>query len=383
MSAPLPRSVFTAAMDRSLRVGFVTPHNPHDRKAFSGTVHHAVRALSAVRGLEVKVLGGHRPLPWHHRLSRRFTAQQPVSLCWSDFVGVDVVVGLVATRLLLEASALTQAPLVHVTDATPSFLREVYGFTIPRAADAEEARVLAAARRIVYSSDYMAERAVSEFGRAFRDRVGAITFGTNCDDLPETLPEKPDLSPVRLLWVGSQWVRKGGEIALSAARTLHASGMDVHLTLVGDVPDTVRSGPGIEVAGYLDKSRPKHAARLRELYAGAHVFVLPTRADCTPMVLAEAGAHGTPVLVTDTGGVGSLVIEGVNGRLLAPGASPADWATAIRMMTRNRARHAALCRASFEHARTRLTWDAWAQRMAVFLRTEFVAAEARRAVAAA
>jgi glycosyltransferase involved in cell wall biosynthesis len=99
------------------------------------------------------------------------------------------------------------------------------------------------------------------------------------------------------------------------------------------------------------------------------------------MVLAEAGAHGTPALVTDTGGVGSLVIEGTNGRLLAPGASPADWATAIRMMTRNRTRHAALCRASFDHARARLTWDAWAQRMAALLRAEVAVEELRRAAA--
>jgi glycosyltransferase involved in cell wall biosynthesis len=381
MSAPLPRSAFTAAMERPLRVGFLSPHNPHDRSAFSGTVHHAARALAAVPGLEVAVLGGHRPLPWHHRVSRRFLSRHPIDLSRTDLDGIDIVVGLVASPLLLQASALTRAPLVHTTDATPAFLREFYGRDIPRAVDAQEARVLKACRRIVYSSDYMAERAVAEFGSVLRDRVGAVVFGTNCDGLPDALPTKPDLAPVRLLWVGSQWVRKGGEIALSAARILRATGVDVHLTLVGDVPATVRSGPGIEVAGYLDKSRPKDAARLKSLYEQAHLFVLPTRADCTPMVLAEAGAHGTPALVTDTGGVGSLVIEGVNGRLLAPGASPADWATAIRVMTRNRTRHAALCRASFDHARTRLTWDVWAQRMAALLRAEVAVEDLRRAAA--
>jgi hypothetical protein len=50
MSAPLPKSVFTEAMHRPLRVGFLSPHNPYDPSAFSGTVHHAMRALSAVRG---------------------------------------------------------------------------------------------------------------------------------------------------------------------------------------------------------------------------------------------------------------------------------------------------------------------------------------------
>jgi glycosyltransferase involved in cell wall biosynthesis len=368
-------------MARPIRVGLLSPHNPHDPTAFSGTVHHAARALSAVPGLEVEVLGGHRPLPWHHRLSRRFTGGRSANLSWADVAGLDIVVGLVASRLLMEAAAHTRVPLVHVTDATPAFLREVYGYDLPRAADAEEARVLMAARRIVYSSDHMAERAIAEFGRVIRDRVSVSVFGTNCDGLPTAMPVKPETGPVRLLWVGSQWVRKGGEIALSAARLLQETGTDVHLTLVGDVPATVRPAPGIEVAGYLDKSRPRQAARLRALYSQAHLFVLPTRADCTPMVLAEAGAHGTPLLVTDTGGVGSLVVEGTNGRLLASGASPADWATAIRTMTRNRTRHAALCRASFDHARTRLTWEAWAQRMAALLRAEVAVEELRRAAA--
>jgi glycosyltransferase involved in cell wall biosynthesis len=373
--------VFAAAMDRPIRVGFLSPHNPNDRTAFSGTVHHAARALSAVPGMEVRVLGGHRPLPWHHRLSRRLRAPRPVSLGQSDFAETDIVVGMVATHLLLQASVLTRVPLVHVTDATPAFLRDVYGHDIPRAADVEEARVLNASRRIVYSSDYMAERAVTEFGSILRDRVSAAVFGTNCDDLPEEIPAKPELAPVRLLWVGSQWTRKGGEIALSAARILRDKGIDVHLSLVGDVPASVRPDQGIEVAGYLDKSRPRDAARLKALYAQAHLFVLPTRADCTPMVLAEAGAHGTPVLVTETGGVGSLVIDGVNGRLLSAGASPADWATTIRNMTRNPVRHAALCRASFDHARTRLTWAAWAQRMAALLRAEVAVEDLRRAAA--
>lgn len=381
MSAPSLRSVFATAMDSPVRVGLLSPHNPFDPTAFSGTVHHATRALSAVPGLEVVVLGGHQPLPWHHRLSRRWTEQRPADLIWPDLVGLDAVVGLVASRLLLEASALTRAPLVHVTDATPSFLREVYGYDIPRAADAEEARVLAASRRVVYSSNYMAERAVAEFGGALRDRVSTAVFGTNCDDLPAAIPAKPDMGPIRLLWVGSQWVRKGGEIALSAARTLREAGADVHLTLAGDVPATIRSGPGIEVAGYLDKSSPRQAARLRALYAQAHVFLLPTRADCTPMVLAEAGAHGTPVIVTDTGGCGSLVVDGVNGRLLAPGASAMDWAAAIRTMTRDPVRHAALCRTSFDDARTRLTWNAWAQRMAALLRAEIAMQTLRRAAA--
>lgn len=55
---------------------------------------------------------------------------------------------------------------------------------------------------------------------------------------------------------------------------------------------------------FLDKNRPKDAARLSALYAEAHLLLLPSRADCTLTVIAEAMAHGTPVLATDVGGIG-------------------------------------------------------------------------------
>jgi len=381
MSAPMPKAVFAEAMERPLRVGLLSQHNPFDRSAFSGTVHHAARALSAAGGIELKVLGGHRAIAWHHGLSRRFRPLRPVAASPAELAGLDVVVGLVATDLLNGVAALTRVPLVHVTDATPAFLRDVYGWDVPAAASLAEARVLAAARRVIYSSDYMAERAVAEFGPAIGSRVCAVPFGTNLDNLPLAMPHKPGPDPLRLLWVGSDWVRKGGEIAVAAFDILRAAGCDVHLTLVGDVPAHVAPGPRLTVAGYLDKNRPRHAARLRALYAEAHLFLLPTRADCTPMVLAEAGAHGTPVLVTETGGVGSLVREGVNGRLLPSAATPTDWARAVRSMTSDRARHEALCRASFGHARARLSWDAWAGSVAAHLRDE-VTGPAHRPAAA-
>lgn len=379
MSAPQVQSRFTEPFAQALRVGFLCPHNPFDRTAFSGTPCHAARALGNADGIALRIIGGHRPRAWHDRLTRRFRAAkfapQP-----SEFEDLDIIVGLVATGPLLEVGAMTQVPLVHVTDATPAFLREFYGRDVPREADLAEALALSAVQFAVYSSDYMAERAVAEFGAGLRKKIVAIPFGPNCD-LPTTLPPKPPLSPLRLLWVGSRWERKGGAIALAAFDLLRAEGLDVELTLVGDVPGDVARRPGLHITGYLDKNRPAEAARLDALNAAAHLLVLPTRADCTPMVIAEAGAHGTPVLATDTGGIGSLVAEGVNGRMLPMDAGPAEWARAVRGMTEERDAHAAMSEASFAHVRARLTWDAWAHGVAMLLRAEVGAARLRSAAA--
>ena len=380
MSAPQSQAAFTEAATRPLRIGFISPHNPHDRCAFNGTVHQAALALGRSSSVALSVLGGHRPLAWHHRVTRRLGRRPALRLDMSELEGLDAVVGMVATGALNRIAAVSDVPLVHVTDATPVFLRDFYRRSVTQAQEEAEAQAIAAARLVVYSSHYMAERAREEFGRDLRNRIAVIPFGANCTAAPATLPKKAPLAPVRLLWVGSDWHRKGGEIALAALAILRSAGLDVELTLAGHVPPEVRPAPGLRVAGYLNKNRPREAARLEALYAEAHVLVLPTRADCTPMVLAEAGAFGTPVIATDTGGIGTLVSDGVNGRMLPPAAVPADWARAILEMTRDPAAHGALCRSSFDFARSRLTWTAWARDLVLRLRIE-LAAEALRRVA--
>jgi glycosyltransferase involved in cell wall biosynthesis len=369
MSAPQFQAGFAGPLARTLRIGFLCKHNPYDRSSFSGAPFHAARALAAVGGVTLRVIGGHRPRPWHDRLTRRFRAPPVFALQPGEFEDLDVVVGLVATGHLLEAATLTAAPLVHLTDATPDFLREYYGRTVPRERDLAEAKALSVVRLAVYSSDYMARRAVEEFGPHLRRKIAALPFGANCA-LPAERPAKPQGGPLRLLWVGSQWERKGGAVALAAFDILRSRGQDVELAMVGQVPDHVRPRPGLHLAGWLDKNRPAEAAQLADHFAAANLFILPTQADCTPMVVAEAGAHGTPVLVTDVGGMGSLVAEGVNGRMLPLEAGPTTWAQAIREMAADPAALDALGASSFAHVRAHLTWDAWAEALVARLRLE-------------
>lgn len=371
---------FAGPLARTLRIGFLCKHNPHDPSSFSGAPYHAARALAAADGVTLRIIGGHRPRPWHDRLTRRLRGQPVFAPQPAEFDDLDFVVGLVATSQLIEAATVTSAPLVHVTDATPDFLREYYGNPVPREADLAEAKALSVVRLAVYSSDYMARRAVDEFGPQLRRKIAALPFGANCT-LPVAPPAKPVGGPLRLLWVGTGWERKGGAIALAAFDILRARGIDVELAMVGQVPDHVRPRPGLHVAGWLDKNRPAEAAQFADHFAAAHLFLLPTRADCTPLVVAEAGARGTPVLVTDVGGMGSLVAQGVNGRMLPLEAGPTTWAQEIREMTADRAALAALGATSFDHVRAHLTWDAWAAALVARLRLEVGAA--RLAAAAA
>ncbi|MEO1153542.1 MAG: glycosyltransferase family 4 protein [Pseudomonadota bacterium] len=364
---PFSPSSDQAAVYRRLRLGILTPHNPYDRRAFSGTAFHAFDALSRRRDIDVELIGPYQPMGRIGQLLRRSPSRfEPHMLAsdGSDFQGFDVVMGLVASALLDEAAMLTTLPMIHVTDATPGFLEEVYNRALPASAATREARVL---RRCVtvYSSQMMAERAQSEFPQQ-APAVQSVPFGVNFPDLPAGLVHKAPLDRLELLFVASDWDRKGGDLVLDAFAHLQAQGRAAHLTLVGDVPDDVATAlkhrNDITITGFLDKNRPRHMIRLRTLFERAHVFMLPTRADCTPMVLGEAMIHGTPVLATDVGAIGEMVGASA-GQTLPLSATGADWAACLTEMTADPAVYAMLTDGARERAETRLNWDRWASRM--------------------
>lgn len=352
-------------MNRPLRIGFLSVHNPYDRNCFSGTAYYMAQALRSHEGAELAVMGDHRAprRGLAAKLSRRILGDPKVRFDTLDVEGLDVVIAPVASGLVAKHAEDLPVPMVLVTDATPAFLREFYGYEIPADADREEARALRFARAAVYSSDFMADRARAEFPALPKAGVFAIPFGINLDHLPEDPVAKPPPEPLRLLFIGQDWHRKGGDIAIDALDALLERGVDAELAVIGCTSPRAAAHPRVTVLGYLNKNDPADNAKLTAALTAAHVFVLPTRADCTPMVIAEANAYACPVLVTDTGGISSLMDEGINGRMLPPDATGAEWADAIGSMTEDSDSYRALTRTSHAHCHANLTWTAWADRI--------------------
>lgn len=348
-----------------MRIGFLCKHNAYDRNAFSGTPFYMRQALEALPDLSVTVLGGHRPPSAFRKALARVRAPAPLRPADIRTEGLDWVLSIVSSELVAPVAAASRAGLVHVTDATPDFLREFYGWDVDPARDVTEREALEAARLAIYSSRFMAERAEADFGD-LGGKALSVPFGVNFDGLPDTPAAKPPMAPLNLLFVGKNWDRKGGAVALEALRALRADGIEARLSIVGCDPAAAKGVDGAEVHPFLDKNDPADYARLTGLFHDAHFFLLPTRADCTPMVVAEANAYGAPVLITDTGGIGSLMAPGANGEMLPPGADGAAYAARIRALSG--AGYAALSASSFAHYRTRLNWSAWARDVVAALR---------------
>lgn len=351
-------------MEDSLNIGFLCYHNPLDRRSFSGTPYFMYEALKNTPGVKAQLLGHHRKPGFLTDLSQRFLRPKPVTIDDVNEAAPDVIIGLIPPRLFSRFGTELKVPLVHVADATPRFLREFYDGDFPAEEDKNEAAVIAASFLVVYSSEYMAKRARKEFSEAITSQqITHIPFGANFDDLPVSFTPKQPFGPVELLFVGRDWIRKGGEPAVAAVEALAGMGIEARLSVVGCEPENLKQHPLVNLVGYLDKNNSRDVATLERLFRDTHILILPTKADCTPMVVAEANAFSCPVLISDTGGIGSLMQTGVNGAMLPLEASGTEYAKVICELVSDRTVYDRLCASSFRHYQKKLTWRAWAEAM--------------------
>ena len=139
----------------------------------------------------------------------------------------------------------------------------------------------------------------------------------------------------RLLFVGADFERKGGDILLEAFRQEFAG--RARLDIVTPDPGAVEEGADVRVHRGLSINSPE----LRALYRDADIFVLPTLNDCTPLAVLEAMASGLPVITSDVGAIREMVESNVTGMLLRPG-DPAELARAMRVLIADPARRRAM-----------------------------------------
>lgn len=375
-----------------LRVGFLSPHNYLDRNAWSGILYCMYRALTA-RGIQIIPLGNpkkytirQRAVDWLGRTLNKLQGKQivegaeegtPQYLAQRQkFIDkvykklaqnrCDVIFAPVASEEInfLE----TEIPVVYLSDVTRTLYWKYY-FAPPTPA-AEKWRIIhetAAATKsakLVYSSDWAARSAAEDLG-VEPSRLEVIPFGANIDYVPpvDQLTEQRDMSQCRLLFIGKHhWQRKGGDIAVAILAALRKMGVNAELTLVGSEP-TLENLEGIKIIPFLNKNVPEQLEEFNQLFLRSHFFVLPSRGDCTPIVLCEAAAFGLPVITTEVGGIPTIVQNGKNGYTFPLSATAEDYARVIAELFADPAAYQKLVYASREEYDLRLNWDAWAAQM--------------------
>lgn len=127
---------------------------------------------------------------------------------------------------------------------------------------------------------------------------------------PSTADELRLAVPARLLCI-----HKGQDLLLDVLKADKWRARKIVVNLYGDGPDKARLVSGIEQLG-LDNLR-FHAplADVRRIWESNHGILMPSRMEGVPIVLMDAMIARRVPIVTDIGGHGELISDGVNGFL--------------------------------------------------------------------
>lgn len=264
----------------------------------------------------------------------------------------------------------TDKPLTICADATFQSMLDYYpsftglGRVQWKFSEDAERRVLQRASLLIYPSKWAAESAISHYGVA-EERVVVQPSGANFgarnrreDAMRWIFSRHP--GEIRLLFVGKHWNRKGGEIAFDTMRLLRDSGVRSRLDIVGCAPpEHAASHENVRVHGFLCIGDEAQRKKLESLFAQAHFLLLPSRAEAYGMIFCEANAFGVPAISTDTGGISTIIRDGINGYKLPLEAGAVEYATLIAEIAGDTVRYQNLAQSSFGEFESRLNWKKW------------------------
>jgi glycosyltransferase involved in cell wall biosynthesis len=214
---------------------------------------------------------------------------------------------------------------------------------------------------IFYTSDWARNSAINDY-KISAEKIKVVPRGANIqnplniEQITEIINGKSE-KICNLLFVGVDWERKGGNIALETTKILHSKGVNVHLDIVGIRQDLGALPHYVTNHGYISKSAQEGQNRINALFENAHFFILPTRSEALGIVFCEASSFGLPSLATDTGGVSTAVHDGKNGKIFAISDSAEKYAEYIQNVFSDFESYKRLCFSSFEEFRNRLNWS--------------------------
>lgn len=204
-----------------------------------------------------------------------------------------------------------RSPYVLSTDVTPRQLDQIaaeYEHLADRPGPLQWAKhrlnrhVFGRASACVPWSQWTRRSLIDDYG-VDPERIHVIPPGV---DLDRWKPgRRTSDGPLRVLFVGGDFRRKGGDVLLAAVGELPPGSAELHIVS----KDAVPARDGVHV--YPDLA--PNDQRLVDLYSSSDVFALPSRAETFGIAVVEAAACGLPVVVSDVGGLAELVTDGETG----------------------------------------------------------------------
>lgn len=259
----------------------------------------------------------------------------------------------------------TEMPMVFWGDATFAGMLDFYPeFTglceeSIRAGNELEQLALDRCSLAIYASDWAAQTAIDNY-RVDANKIKVIPFGANIECAPsrsevDKIVAGKQFGKCKLLFLGVDWCRKGGDLVVDIAQELVDRGIDVELNVAGCEPP--QSMPSfVKSHGFLSKSTKEGRERIRKLFYDAHFLVQPSVAECYGLVFAEASAYGVPSLAREVGGIPSVIREGVNGWMFSLEESASAYCDRLEKVFSSESEYRNLAFSSYEEYQQKLNW---------------------------
>jgi len=200
-------------------------------------------------------------------------------------------------------------------------------------------------------SRYM-ENILVGFYRIKPDKVVTVGAGINFESWPDSLKEYDGRT---LLFVGKDFVRKGGPCLLEAFALVRRQVPDARLIIVGPRKPIERDG--VQFVG-----RVNNREHLQHLYAKATLFVMPSVFEPWGHVFTEAMAHKLPCIGTNVGGIPDIIVDGETGYLVPPN-QPQILAERMLRLLRNPDLMRQMGERGYRRVRQEFTWNRVVERM--------------------
>jgi glycosyltransferase involved in cell wall biosynthesis len=316
----------------------LSAHDPNNKKVWSGTHYSIFRVLKNIGSVDI--LGPYEPKIivlasrvlnqiylklFNKRIS--YSHSKLVSKSYARYFN-NQLKGKTYDYIIAPAAAgeiafvETNIPIIYITDGTfagclgyHKSLSHLTKKSIKEGNEIEQ-RAIAKSKMVIVSSEWAKKSVLDDYHKE-TDHVRVIPYGANFENIPtnsELNFETPKLW--KLFFVGVYWESKGGDIAFNAFKILKDKGYSVELTVLGCIPPAEIQDEKMTVIPFIDKNSKDGQNQIQAIYKEQHFLILPTRFDCTPIVINEASAFGIPGLIANSGGVAGHLKNTENGFLI-------------------------------------------------------------------
>lgn len=363
-----------------MKIAYTTHFAANNVHSWSGSIYYMRKSLiDAGCSLETidnlhekgRVTGRLTELAYQHLLKKTFIRYRRPSTLDSYARQVESALAGMDVDLVFSPSTFPIArmkpglPTVFWSDACFAGLVDFYPYTknLCRRSLTEgnltEKNALNRCSLAIFASDWAARTALENY-KISPEKVKVVPYGANIDHeltLDQVLAGLDNRPSDRcdLLFIGVEWERKGGDIAVETAIEMNRRGIPTTLHFVGCEPP-IETPDFVVRHGFVSKKFPEGRAKLDRLFSESNFLLVPSRAECYGLVFAEASSYGLPSLAAEVGGIPTVVRHGINGRLLPLEARGTDFADTIVELMEDPKGYREMALSAFADFNERLNW---------------------------